>query len=337
MCVVSVGDGMSVEATAQQVYQASGVEEQKSGGRSAHEFPPGETHGIALWPGHRLLAHSQGLGWHDIYLSLATEKPWTHTLAPAQHWCVAYCLHRPARIERQIDGEAQRQSAELRPRLLGLIPADRGSRWSVRGSPDILLIYLRRAMVDALIHEVHGNDASGVELLPRLGFADAMLEQLALGALDAARDGALRDANGLYADSVARLMALHLLRHHATRWPSAEPGVPELRSARLRHVRELIESALDEDLSVERLAREAGVSAHAFAAAFTRAFGVPPHRHVLARRIERAKQMLRGGDQPVAAIARHCGFASQSHLASVFKRAVGTTPAAYRRDGRSAH
>ena len=55
------------------------------------EFPMDETHGIALWPKHRLLADSRGLGWHDAYTSLATEAPWRRTLQRGPHYCIAYC------------------------------------------------------------------------------------------------------------------------------------------------------------------------------------------------------------------------------------------------------
>ena len=101
----------------------------------------------------------------------------------------------------------------------------------------------------------------------------------------------------------------------------------------MQHVRDLIESALDEDLSLERLAAEAGVGTHAFSAAFVKAHGLPPHRYVVERRIQRAKRLLRESDLPVAAIAVQTGFSSQSHLASVFKRTVGLTPGEYQRSG----
>ena len=72
----------------------------------------------------------------------------------------------------------------------------------------------------------------------------------------------------------------------------------------MQHVRDLIESALDEDLSLERLAAEAGVGTHAFSAAFVKAHGLPPHRYVVERRVERAKRLLRESDLPVAARSR---------------------------------
>ena len=296
------------------------------------EFPRSETHGIALWPKHRLMADSRGLRWHDVYLSFAAESSWNRTLHAVPHYCVAYCMHRPASITRTVSGERTLVNVNLRPRLLGVVPADRPSDWQLRGSPDIVTIYLRRSMVDRVAADWLGADSARVELIPRLGFADPMLEQLALQLLSAARSDDGSD-DGLYADHVARLFALYLLREHSTGQANARLpalGAAALPSVRMQHVRDLIDADLDGDLGLSRLAAEASIGEHAFSVAFARAFGVTPHRYVMERRIERAKQLLRSTDLPVVEIASQTGFASQSHLATVFKRAVGVTPGGYR-------
>jgi AraC family transcriptional regulator len=298
----------------------------------APEFPLNETHGIALWPKHRLLVDSRGLGWRDVYTSLATENSWSRTLGAVPHVCLAYCVHGAASVNRKIDGEGPIAAAELRPRLFGVVPENRPSIWNLRGHPSIQLVYLRRAMIERIAEEVLGVDAAGVEVLPRLGFADPLLEQLMLELLESARrDGG--GADGLYADHIAQTIALRVLRRHAARPPRASSLARPQTAAldpRMRHVRELIESALDENLSLERLAREAGIGAHAFTGAFLRAVGITPHRYVLERRVERAKALLLGTELPIVEIALKSGFASQSHLATMFKRHVGETPRAFR-------
>lgn len=337
---------MSVTAQPASVFHDPDVDEQERDGgarpgTAKGEFPVAETHGIALWPTNRLHADSRGLGWHDAYVSLATETSWTMTLPALPHYCVAYCSHRSATITRQVSGEPPERDVALLPRLFGMVPADRSSDWTLKGSPEIQLIYLRRSMVDRLVEDVLGVDGDRLELVPRLGFADGLMEQLALALQAAARhdDGA---GDGLYADHVIRLMALHLVTNHGGRpvhrgrvvsVAAPAPAARARRPDRMQHVRDLIESALDEDLSLERLAAEAGVGTHAFSAAFVKAHGLPPHRYVVERRIQRAKRLLRDSDLPVAAIAVQTGFSSQSHLASVFKRTVGLTPRQYQRSG----
>jgi AraC family transcriptional regulator len=301
------------------------------------EFPVAETHGIALWPKHRLLADSRGLGWHDAYTSLATEAPWRRTLRPVSHYCIAYCNNRAAKVTRVIDGERRTDSVELRTRHFGVVPADRSSSWQLTGSPDIQLVYLRRSMVDEIAEAHFGFDVSRVDLLPKLGFSDGLLEQLALALLDTARHDAINPSDGIYADHLVRMITMHLLRYHSTRSGSttSSDAIAGASLARMNHVRDLIESALGEDLALARLAAEAGIAVHAFASAFTKAFGIPPYRYVILRRVERAKNLLRHTDLPISRIAYETGFASQSHLSSTFKRNVDQTPGAYRRSAGS--
>ncbi len=297
------------------------------------DFPVQETHGIALWPVHRLLGDSRQLGWRDVYSSVAAEQPWSDTLRAVPHLCLAYCRHRPALVQRRIAGEPGSLRAELRPRLFGVVPADRDSHWSLQGRPDIQLIYLRRAMVEEVAAQALGLAPEQVELQPKVAFADPLMEQMAIE-LKQLMDAGQPGCDSLFADAIARLLALHLLRSHSTRTPqrSGPDRAPRV-DGRIRHVCDYIESALQDDLSLARLASEAGVASHTFAAAFRKTTGQSPHRYVLERRIERAKQLLRAGQLPIADIALHTGFSSQSHLASAFKAATGLSPGGYRQQG----
>jgi AraC family transcriptional regulator len=296
-------------------------------------FPVGETHGIALWPGHTLFAHSDGLGWRDVYVSLAAERPWVAELNPVRHYCLAYCVHRSARVRRTVVGDGAPCEAILKPRTFGVVPADRVSRWNLQGQPEVLLVYLKRTMVDALAAEMFGMEAKDVELRPLLGDRDPLLEQLALALLSALRRRE-RDSDGLYADSLARMAAMQVLRHHTLR--AGRPAAPadDRRTVPpgMRRLRDFIEAALDSDLSLARLACEAGMSAHTLPRAFLRAFGETPHRYVLQRRLARAKELLIATDLPIVEIALATGFSSQSHLASTFRRLTGVTPGEYRRE-----
>ncbi len=311
------------------VFQKMDVDHHES---QAREFPLNETHGIALWPKNQLLVDSRGLGWRDAYTSLAIEQPWRRRLSAVPHICLAYCQHGAAKVSRGIEGESDNATSELRSRLFGVVPENRDSNWDLRGRPNIQLVYLRREMVERLAAEAFDLDASRVEVVPKLGFADPLLEQLVLELLDCAGAGG---GDALYADHLARMIALRVLRGHGSRAVRApamngRPARVDL-TPRLRRVRDLIESALGEDLGLERLAREAGVSAHAFSQAFARAFGTTPHAYIRDRRIERAKSLLLAHDLRLVDVALQCGFASQSHLTTTFKRLVGRTPGEFRR------
>lgn len=83
--------------------------------------------------------------------------------------------------------------------------------------------------------------------------------------------------------------------------------------------------------TVEELARVAGMSRSAFAAAFSKAFGQSPMDFVQKTRLHHATKLLTGTSLPVKAIAGSMGFASRSHFSRAFRRAYGLDPTAYRR------
>lgn len=295
---------------------------------AAAAFPIEETHGIPLYPGNRLLAHSGSLAWRSAYVSYAAEQPWTATLRPLQHPCIAYFVNGVATITRQIEGEAPRV-AQLHARQFGFVPTRAASHWDLRGTPDVLTLYLRHAMVDRLAVEVFGRDPQHVELRPQLGVSDPLFEQLALTLLRATREGESKSA--LYVDQLAQAMAVHMLRGYCSGIGARAPTTVAMPVSKLFRVVDYIDAAMDGELSLDAMAKVASMNPFYFARAFRRQFGVSPHRFVLQRRIDRAKKLIRETETPLAEIALSCGFASQSHLAATFHRQVGVTPSEYRK------
>lgn len=95
---------------------------------------------------------------------------------------------------------------------------------------------------------------------------------------------------------------------------------------RLLRARDRIDAASHEAWPVRRLAQVSGVSQAHFARSFKAAFGVPPHRYLLSRRIERAKALLRDTDLPVIDIAFQTGWDSLGTFGRVFRDVTGETP-----------
>ncbi|WP_217806946.1 helix-turn-helix transcriptional regulator [Andreprevotia lacus] len=91
-----------------------------------------------------------------------------------------------------------------------------------------------------------------------------------------------------------------------------------------------MDGAPHEDWTVPRLAEVSAVSPAHFARAFKQAFGVPPHRYLLTRRIERATALLRETDLPITDIAFQTGWTSLGTFGRVFQDITGTTPTALR-------
>lgn len=95
-----------------------------------------------------------------------------------------------------------------------------------------------------------------------------------------------------------------------------------------------IEEHLDQPLSLAAIADVAGVSASHLKTLFRRSTGLPVHRYVVQRRVERARQLIVRGDLPASQVALAAGFAHQSHMARCLRRALGVTPSALARSAR---
>ncbi len=107
---------------------------------------------------------------------------------------------------------------------------------------------------------------------------------------------------------------------------------------RLLRAKDRMDAASHEEWPVKRLADVSGVSEAHFARSFKDAFGVPPHRYLLTRRIERAKAMLRDTDMPIIEIALETGWNSLGTFGRVFKDVTGDSPTELRaREQASAH
>lgn len=110
---------------------------------------------------------------------------------------------------------------------------------------------------------------------------------------------------------------------------------PEL-LRRLLRAKDRMDSASQEAWPVQRLARVSSVSEAHFARSFKEAFGLPPHRYLLTRRIERAKALLRDTDLPILEIALQTGWNSLGTFGRTFRDVTGESPSELRARERAA-
>lgn len=106
------------------------------------------------------------------------------------------------------------------------------------------------------------------------------------------------------------------------------PDLDELR--RLRRARDRMDREFAEPLDVPTLARTALMSTAHFGRRFREAYGETPYAHLMTRRIERAKALLRRGDVTVTEACFAVGCTSLGSFSSRFTEIVGETPSAYR-------
>jgi transcriptional regulator GlxA family with amidase domain len=95
---------------------------------------------------------------------------------------------------------------------------------------------------------------------------------------------------------------------------------------RLLRAKDRMDAASHEEWPVRRLARVSGVSEAHFARSFKEAFGVPPHRYLLTRRIEQATELLRDTDLSITEIAFATGWSSLGTFGRTFRDVTGESP-----------
>lgn len=170
--------------------------------------------------------------------------------------------------------------------------------------------------------------SSNIEIEYRAIFADPTILHLAQLFKSEILKGGI--AGKLYTESLANVLAVHLLRNYSGALFKPVLQDESLDALKLNQLKEFIEEHLSEDLCIANIAAVAYMSPFHFARAFKAATGQPPHRYVTHRRIERAKILLSVTRLPIAEVANRVGFSNQSHFSAQFRRATGTTPKGYR-------
>jgi AraC family transcriptional regulator len=250
--------------------------------------------------------------------------------ALTHHWLVQF-----VRPPRDIDLRYEGVKRHVPPPAgaISLVPAGSPARWRWSGHREWLHVYLEPGLVGRVAAEVFDLDPARLAV-PPLDNLDLppLRATLALVAAELASGGA---GSPLAAESLANVLAVHLLRHLAAP-RRLERGLDgALPRGRLRAVVEFIEEHLDGCPTLALMAAVVGLNPYHFARQFKATTGLPPHQYVIARRVERAKEFLQTGvDLSLAEVALRAGFSDQSKLSHHFKRLVGITPGQFRTPAR---
>jgi AraC family transcriptional regulator len=247
---------------------------------------------------------------------------------PLTHHALLLFLHTPKEFEARYEGISRVVPPPAGSVLM--VPAGSPARWRWGSHSDSLHVFLEPALVARVAAEAFELDPARVSLPP----LDALHLPPLRAAMLAVNDELSADAAGgrLAAESLANLLAVHLIRNASAPRPLPRRTYGALPRGKLRAVVEYIEEHLDAGLTLEQLAAVVHLSAFHFARRFKAATGLPPHQYVLARRVERARHLLQQDrDLSLAEVAACAGFSDQSQFSHHFKRAVGTTPRQFRK------
>jgi AraC family transcriptional regulator len=134
----------------------------------------------------------------------------------------------------------------------------------------------------------------------------------------------------LYAESLANVLAVHVLRNYTASVQQGRALVGGMSGRRLKLVLSFIDANYGRDLSLAELAGAAGMSTFHFSREFKKTMGKTPHQYLMKLRIDRAKMLLSQSEMPLIEVGLRSGFSHQSHFTRLFRKLTGTTPQAYR-------
>ena len=139
-----------------------------------------------------------------------------------------------------------------------------------------------------------------------------------------------RDTSRRYLLRASALLRVKSRAHTEGAGPSESRG--GLLAWQLNRVVDHIETHLAEKMTVTDLAALIGVSIGQLIRAFKISVGVPPFHYIARRRAELACTMMSTTREPLSQIAIACGLCDQAHLCKVFRRMIGMSPSAWRRE-----
>ncbi|MEM5369603.1 AraC family transcriptional regulator [Paraburkholderia azotifigens] len=263
------------------------------------------------------LLSSASLGWSGFGAEMIGISAGMHRLpAIAQHR-VGVHVGAPVRAVCRCNGK---RSARIQAHGdADVVPAGLDGEWSDDANCTVLRIWFANDFVLTTLDQL-GLRAAHAQIRPQFQLRDARVQHLAWAMrAELEADDA---SDPLYAESVCTALIVRLAG-------AATPDGGKRRTLSPRaaaRVIDYIEAHLDERLTLTELAALVGLSVPHFKVLFRETMGVPVHRHVVQRRVERARALLQQGRLSASQVALDVGFAHQSHMAHWMKRLLGVTP-----------
>jgi AraC family transcriptional regulator len=288
--------------------------------------------GDLKYPTSTLVKSSSDLGWSNLFAELRSHSPCENPGPVHGNLEVAIAVRRfdEGLVACKVAGIWR--PVRPTPGTIWLCPTDAKAdmiRFASR-EVQILHLYVPGIAFLRLMDDYNLPALSGQSIRYSSGVQDEVINQIGLSVLSEMMSPTA--AGRMLVETSSLLLAARLAHSHLEtefiRLPVRSRH--RLDDRRLRRVLAYIEEHVVEDITVADLANVACLSIWHFTHAFAATMGVPPHRYVSQRRLERAKAMIASRRASLAEIAIACQFSSQSSFTRAFRRATGITPAEYR-------
>lgn len=263
------------------------------------------------------LLSSQSLGWQGFGAELVNVSAGLHRIPAFKHHRVGVHVGAPVRA-RCLCNERRHTRIQAHGDA-DVIPAGLDGQWSDDAACTIFSVWIGDEFLRRTVEQLALKSADA-QLRPRFQMRDPRFQHLAW-ALRAELEA--DDASDpLYAESLGTAMVVRLIGGA----PSLDDKRRTLAPRTAARVIEFIDAHLDQRLTLSELAALADLSVPHFKVLFRETLGMPVHRYVVQRRVERARTLLLEGRLNASRIALDCGFAHQSHMAHWMGRLLGVTP-----------
>jgi len=271
----------------------------------------------------------QAFDWPGVLLEAGrNDVSEIDDLTLAHHYLGLNTGSQPVTIE--VKEQHGYRPVDLAPGSAWLVPA--GQPFSIRvanaSSHSYLRISIDALRFDRLVSATE-DDALPVSLRRRYDIGGPQVQHV-IGALAAEASGG--SPNGLlFVEALTTALGLQLVRQAGVGAAHGSPAARARGGLAPRVRRRILEVMHDEPaarLTIEVLAREAGLSSAHFARAFKESMGRAPHKYLMELRLERARSLLDAPDVTLSDVALRSGFADQAHFTRLFRRQFGITPGA---------
>jgi AraC family transcriptional regulator len=290
----------------------------------------------------RVPMSSRGLNWSGLKFERRESRRGARDASKGSRHHLIFVGLSNGKVTRECNGE--RTEHELTPGCVLVIPAHTPTRWTWSSRIAYSVLMLEPEVLDRVADEVFDLPPDRYRLPVVERRNDTAIANIA-GVL--AREALSRDrAGSLYSESLANILAVHLLRNYACGVDGSAldaSAVPDAQGMQavigagnppraVSEALEFIQKNSARELGLRDIAQAVNLSSFHLARLFKQTLGVSPYQHVIQVRVNNARSLLAAGSgrHSLADIASAVGFADQSHLTRHFKRITGVTPRQYR-------
>ena len=269
-------------------------------------------------------ASSRPLGWKPLNIERRELEPGVDCLPGGVTEHLIFVSLGDGHVIRESGGDVAEK--DLEAGLVSIHPSDTPVRWAWDTRLSFTMMSLEPEYLNKVARESFDFDPAQVRLKTVEGKHDPVITSIA-GAL--MREVMSGDAGSrLYAESLANLLAVHLLRNYTDHPELIEAEKVSVAPRSVVQAMKYIHENYSGDVSLADIAGAAHLSSYHLTRVFKKATGVSPHQYLVQVRVNSARSLLTAGagDRSLAEIAAAVGFYDQSHLTRHFKRMFGITP-----------